>query len=253
MKNRQARQPVDSIEYLHAAATLACIRGGRRYRIDRSELSEAFYVKVFRPAGSPSPLDGAPASGSAPPNGDGEPGEVEKQSGAWWGTRVAAHQPVYRCSQDYAQIHVPREVADPAELDDAEQSLIAAIERGGRVVADPDEVREAMFEAFRGKRDGTERSGPAGARWRWREETLRWKLLSIDGVPAAEMPGDIRRAIAVFVPPDAPDVRLTPREQSEVRRRLNARARWTYEEQVAGRHSLPERRGGPGRAEAAER
>ena len=210
MTDETARRRADSVDYLHAIAVLECVRSGLRYRIERSELSEAFYVKVFRPIGA----------------GQGA-------GGHWWGTRVAAHLPVYRCSQDDAQIHVPRTVADPAELAAAERELIRHLRTGGRVVADPDEVREALFAAFREKRDGVERVGPAGARWRWREKTLRWKLIAVDGVPAADVPGDVRRLVARFVPADAPDVRLAPREQSAVRHRLNARARWVYEESTA--------------------
>ncbi|QDT14358.1 hypothetical protein [Alienimonas californiensis] len=219
MNDGEARRRVDSIEYLHAVVVLACVRTGLRYGIDRSDRSEAFYVKLFRPLGSPSPLGGAPRH--------------EAERGHWWGVRVAAHLPVYRCSQDYAQIHVPRTVADPAELRAAERGLIRQIEAGGRVIADPEEVREAMFAAFRTKRDGVERPGPAGGRWRWREKSLRWKLIAVDGVPAADVPGDVRRLVARFVPTEAPAVRLTPREQSDVRHRLNARARWAYEEERA--------------------
>ena len=210
---RPPRRPVDAIGYLHAAAVLACVETGLKYRIERSDRSEAFYVKLFRPD-----------DGGAAENGGG---------GHWWGTRVAAHLPVYRCSQDYAQIHVPKRVPDPADLADARRELERQIRTGGIVVADPDEVREAMFAAFRAGRDGTETAGPAGTRWRWRERTLRWKLLAADGVPAAELPGDLRRRLARFAPADAPATRLTPREQSAIRHRLNARARWTWEEATA--------------------
>ena len=194
------RRRVDSIELLHAAAVLACVTTGLKYRIERSDRSEAFYVKLFRP------------------------------DGHWWGTRVACHSPVYRCSQDYAQIHVPRFAADPADLDAARRELERHVQSGGIVVADPDEVREALFAAFRAKRDGAETTGPAGTRWRWREETLRWKLLAVDGERVADVPAEVRRSVARFAPPDAPAVRLTPREQSAVRNRLNARARWAWEE-----------------------
>ena len=222
------RRRVDSIAYLHAAATLACVETGLRYRIERSDRSEAFYVKVFRP-GSPSPLGGAHTH-DAPPSGDGEPGRT---AGDWWGTRVACHLPVYRCSQEYAQVHVPKFAADPAELADARRELERHIATGGVVVADPDEVREAMFAAFRASRSGTEAAGPAGTRWRWRERTLRWRLISVDGVSAADLPADLRRAVARFTPPDAPDAHLPPREQSAIRSRLNRRARWAWEERLA--------------------
>ena len=201
---RPARRRVDVIAYLHAAATLACVETGLKYRIDRSDRSEAFYVKVFR---------------------------QDDAGGHWRGTRVACHLPVYRCSQDYAQVHVPRFATDPAELADARRELERHVREGGVVVADPDEVREAMFTAFREARDGAEVAGPAGTRWRWREKTLRWKLLSVDGVPAKEVPADLRRLAARFAPPDAPDVRLHPRVQSDVRHRLNRRARWEWEEE----------------------
>ncbi len=230
----ECRCAADSMEYLHAVAVLACVRSGLRYRIERSELSEAFYVRIFRPAGDGAAGDGAAGDGAA---GDGEPGH-------WWGVRVASHLPVYRCSQDDAQVHVPRRVADPDELRDAERALVEHIRSGGRVVADPHEVREALFAAFRDKRDGTERDGPAGSRWRWRERTLRWRLLAVDDAPAAEAPADLRRAIARFAPPDAPAVRLTPREQSAVRHRLNARARWAYEEEAGDGRQPSSRSGG---------
>ena len=213
MNNGIDRRRADSVDYLHAIATLECVRSGFKYRIERSELSEAFYVKIHRPGGERLNDPHAPRY--------------------WWGTRVAAHSPVYRCSQDDAQVHVPRTVAEPGELASAERALVQHIRAGGRVVADPDEVREAMFAAFREKRDGVERTGPAGGRWRWRERSLRWRLIAVDGVPAADVPGDLRRAVARFAPPDAPDARLTPREQSAVRHRLNARARWAYEEATA--------------------
>ena len=201
------RRRVDSIAYLHAAATLACVATGLRYRIERSDRSEAFYVKVFRPGGN---------------RGGG---------GHWWGTRVACHLPVYRCSQDYAQIHVPKFVAAPEELAAARRQLEREIDGGGVVVGDPEEIREAMFAAFRDARDGHEQPGPAGTRWRWRERTLRWKLLSVDGVPAADVPADLRRLAAAFAPADAPTPHLHPRVQSGVRHRLNRRARWAWEEQ----------------------
>ena len=220
------RRRVDSIAYLHAAATLACVGTGLKYRIERSDRSEAFYVKLFRPA-SPSPPAGASRRESASPSGDGEAGAT---GGHWWGTRVACHLPVYRCSQDYAQIHVPKFAADPAELAPARRELERHVRSGGVVVADPDEVREALFAAFRESRDAVETAGPAGTRWRWRERTLRWKLVSVDGVPAADVPGDLRRLVARFVPPDAPDGRVRPRRQSDIRHRLNRRARWAWEE-----------------------
>ena len=206
-----SRPPADAIEYLHAVAVLACVESGLKYRIERSDRSEAFYVKLFRP--------------EADPGGGG---------GAWWGTRVACHSPVYACSRDYAQIHVPRTVAHPDELAGAKRALLRVIRTGGEPVADPDEVAEALFAAFRARRDGAERDGPAGTRWRWAERTLRWRLTAVDGVPAAAVPTDLKRSLARFAPPDAPDGRLPPREQSAIRHRLNRRARWAREECGAG-------------------
>ena len=198
------REPVDAIAYLHAVAVLECARAGRPYRIERSDRSEAFYVKVFRP----------------------EPG------GSYWrGVRVASHLPVYECSRDSAQIHVPRQAPAPDDLAAAEEELKRQIRTGGAVVADPDEVREALFAAFRELRDGSERPGPAGTRWRWDERRLRWKLTAVDGAPAATLDRPLRRRLARFAPPDAPDVHLGPREQSAIRARLNARARWAWEEE----------------------
>ena len=58
-------------------------------------------------------------------------------------------------------------------LDAARREHERHIQSGGIVVADTAEVREAMFAAFRAKRDGVEMTGPARTRWRWREQTLR--------------------------------------------------------------------------------
>ena len=201
-----APRRVDSIAVLHAVATLECVELGGRYEIERSDRSEAFYVKVFRD---------------------------DHVGGHWWGTRVASHLPVYACSQDGAQVHVPRFVPDRAALRDAERELTRHVRSGGRVVADPHEVREALFAAFREARDGREVAGPAGTRWRWREAALRWRLVSVDGVPAADVPGDLRRLAARFAPAEAPTARVPPREQSAVRHRLNRRARWAWEEATA--------------------
>ena len=203
------REDVDAVAYLHAVATLACVNTGRVYRIERSDRSEAFYVKVLRPGPHP-------AAGKH-----------------WWGTRVACHLPAYRCSHDYAQVHVLRTAAGPAELADAERELVAHVRTGGVPVADPNEVDEALFAAFRAERDGTERGGPAGTRWRWDEQRLRWRLIAVDGTPVANIPPDLRRSLAGFAPPEAPAATLHPRTASSVRHRLNRRARWEYEEAVA--------------------
>ena len=190
---------MDPIAYLKAVATVEALRGNYEYAIEHSDRSEAVYVKVHR-------------------------------DGFWWGLRIAAHVPHYPCSADYEQVLVPPAINSVAEVAEQEQALIAAMRAGGMVIADPLEVDEAMFQAWRQKRDGVWQRGPRRTRWRWDESCGCWVLSRVGDREATI---EEREDFAGDIPQLPPLVRLTPREQSAIRHRLNHRARWIYDETAA--------------------
>ena len=186
---------MDAIEYLTSVAVVEACRSGWPYRVERSDRSEAVYVKVLR-------------------------------DGHWRGLRIASHTPFYRCSADYEQVLVPRLVEGVTALADAEAAVVAAVRAGGTVVADPEEVHEALFRAWRDLRHGVEREGAGGTRWRWDETSLRWK--SVSGLHNPGRDGDE----ADLAPTDPPRQVLRPGAESDVRHRLNVRAVWAFDEQA---------------------
>ena len=95
------------------------------------------------------------------------------------------------------------------------------------MVADPDEVGEALLRALRAQRDRTVAQGGENTVWRWNEAALAWRLIRI-GDCAAE-PGD-QEPFRAQAPSGAPEARLSSPEQSGIRHRLNLRARWSQEE-----------------------
>ncbi|QDU37331.1 hypothetical protein Mal4_16410 [Maioricimonas rarisocia] len=65
--------------------------------------------------------------------------------GDWWyGLRIAGHPPVYACSADYEQVLVPRQVRDVELLRPQEERIASIIESGGRIVASPEDVIDAI-------------------------------------------------------------------------------------------------------------
>lgn len=187
---------MDAIRYLKAVATVEACRAGCEHVIERSNVSEATYIKLCR-------------------------------GGAWYGIRIAAHLPYYVSSADYEQILVPLEIENVAEVADAEADLVRAIHHGGRVVADPQETAVALLQALRTKRHGTIARGARRSVWRWDEHALVWRLVRVRDRTAT--PQDEER-LATRQPASAPEVRLTSAEQSAVRHRLNLRAEWSHEE-----------------------
>ena len=190
---------MNPIAYLKSIATVEACRANYEFAIEHSDRSEAVYVKVWR-------------------------------EGFWRGVRIAAHVPHYPCSGDYEQVLVPASIDSVDEIAEQEQLLIAAVRSGRMVIADPLEVDEAMFQAWRQKRHGVCQSGPRRTRFRWDESSDCWMLSRIgDRLPT----DDEMLAFAAEAPTNSPVVRLTPREQSAVRHRLNHRARWIYDETAA--------------------
>ena len=187
---------MDAIEYLKAVATVEACRGGYGFKIERSDVSEATYVKVRRDQ-------------------------------TWYGIRIAAHPPYYASSADYEQILVPLQVENLPELADAEVDLVRAIHTGGRVVADPQETAFALLEALREKRGRTILRAQHRTVWKWDENALLWHLLRVDDRTATL--ADEER-LSSYRPLNAPEIRLTSAEQSAVRHRLNLRAEWSHEE-----------------------
>jgi hypothetical protein len=161
---------VNVIEYLSAIAVVEACRSGFEYRVESSSRSEAVYIKIRRGA-------------------------------SWYGLRLASHEPYYRCSADYEQFLVPPTVVHVAELANLEARLIQAVRAGGCVVADPIEVDEALFAAWRSLRDGATIETPPGVHWRWDEASLRWELAEITGRRAS---AEDRVAYAHMAPSDAP-------------------------------------------------
>lgn len=187
---------MDAIEYLKAVATVEACRGGYEYTIERSNVSEATYVKLRR-------------------------------DDTWYGIRIAAHVPYYASSADYEQILVPLEVLGAAEVAEAEAHLVRAVHHGGRIVADPQETAIALLQALRAKRHGAVVRGEQRTVWRWDENVLTWRLVRVDDRPAA--PAD-EELLAQNHPGNAPEVHLSSAEQSAIRHRLNLRAEWSHEE-----------------------
>jgi hypothetical protein len=187
---------MDAIDYLKALATIEACRGGYEFKIERSDVSEATYVKVRRDE-------------------------------TWYGIRIASHPHYYASSADYEQVLVSLQVENAAELADAEADLVRSIHDGGRIVADPQETAFALLEELRAKRGRTIVRGDQRTVWKWDEDALFWRLLRVDN--RAATPADERR-LAHFRPLNAPEVRLTSAEQSAVRHRLNLRAEWAHEE-----------------------
>lgn len=188
---------MDAIEYLTAVAVVDACRAGHEYRIERSSRSEATYIKVCR-------------------------------GGTWYGLRIASHLPYYRSSADYEQVLVPRAVESAAELADAAAAVAAGVTTGGRVVADPSEVDEALFAAWRRLRHDVTAETSPGVRWTWDEDRLRWLPSPPADRRAASAEG---RASNEEAPRDPPRPSLSPREESAIRHRLNLRAAWAHDEQ----------------------
>lgn len=95
-------------------------RLGLRFWLSRSETSEAAYISVLR-------------------------------NDVWYGVRIATHPAAYAASSDPAQVLLPP--GTTADELPAWRDLVRGLVRsGGEVVADPEEVEEAITAAIREER-----------------------------------------------------------------------------------------------------
>ncbi len=184
------------IEFLEEVAAQTARLSGLELRTERSALSEAVYLKVRR-------------------------------EGEWYGVRLAAHAPVYACSRDCAQVLVSPEGHDLGHFRPHALRVVAEVLVGGLVIADPDEVDQALLEARRMARDRARRKGPRNTTWEWSEAQAAWRLVAVR--TRRPMEGEVAR-YAECQPSGPPVVRLSAQEESDIRHRWNVRARWTHDE-----------------------
>jgi|GEM_PF-4606591 len=186
------------IEFLEEVAVQTARLSGLELRTERSALSEAIYLKVRR-------------------------------QGQWYGVRLAAHAPVYACSRDCAQVLVSPEWNDLEHFRPHALRVVAEVLIGGLVIADPDEVDQALLEARRMARDRARRKGPRNTTWEWSEAQAAWRLVGVR--TRKPMEGEDAR-YAPCQPAGPPVVRLSAQEESDLRHRWNVRARWTHDEML---------------------
>lgn len=105
------------IEHLVAIAELTASQAGLPFQLERSHPTEAVYLRVER-------------------------------GGYWFGLRIASHPPAYECSADFAQLFIPYSDVSEDWVRDAIREVKAFVQAGGRVVADPAEVQQAIERAF---------------------------------------------------------------------------------------------------------
>lgn len=186
------------IEFLEEVAAQTARLSGLELRTERSALSEAVYLKVRR-------------------------------QGQWYGIRLAAHAPVYACSRDCAQVLISPEQSDLEHFRPHALRVVAEVLIGGLVIADPDEVDQALLEARRMARNRTRRKGPRNTTWEWSEGNLAWRLVGVRTRKPIE--GEDARYVECQ-PEGPPTVRLSAQEESDLRHRWNVRARWTHDEML---------------------
>lgn len=107
---------IDAVEHLHFVAVEIATAAGLEFHSEQSHSSEAVYCSV-------------------------------RHGRYWYGVRIAAHEPVYTCSNDYTQVIVPQKVAELKTLRRAERRLADALRPGGMVVAAPTEVNATLLAA----------------------------------------------------------------------------------------------------------
>ncbi len=133
---------------------------------------------------------------------------------AWHGYRLSCHEPWYACSADYLQVLVPHDPPPDVRRRSLDY-LRGALEAGGRIVADPDEVAAYFDRARALNAEGYRAVGAAGSLWLWNAREHQWRPLS-EGTTGA--------------PPDfTPRGGLSSHEQSRIRHRLNLIAHWTHD------------------------
>lgn len=116
-KGREHISTEELIQRLVEFASEATSRAGFVFHLERSHPTEAVYLRVHR-------------------------------GGHWFGLRIAAHTPAYECSADFAQLFVPSFDVSDEWIREALRQVEAFVQSGGRVVADPAEVQEAIERAF---------------------------------------------------------------------------------------------------------
>lgn len=131
----------------------------------------------------------------------------------WRGVRVSCHAPAYACSADYEQLLVSRSTTSE-ELPAYLQRLRHRVRYGGRVIANPAEVRSAIERLESLLLDGHRYVDRMGVVWRWSSSQRRWRA-DADALlpPPAHLPA----------PP------VTNRVASSIRHTLNTQAVWRLE------------------------
>lgn len=107
----------DLIEELVQQTRATAATCGCRLQIERSHPTEAVYLRLWR-------------------------------NGYWFGLRIAAHRPAYACSADFQQLLLPVSEIPPEFCQHAADTVERFVRDGGRVVADPVEVRQAVQQLF---------------------------------------------------------------------------------------------------------
>lgn len=138
---------------------------------------------------------------------------------AWRGLRISCHAPSYECCHDYEQFLLPR-APTLAELRGAAVRLQGRVRSGGRAVADPRRVADAIDRLAHQLSDGRVYRDAAGRRWRWDAGSSNWS-------PVGPRPGKPPRHNN---PPRHSGTRaLSPRVRCNLRHAMNAAAAWAAE------------------------
>jgi hypothetical protein len=195
-RRRLESEGMNAIEFLLAVAKEAAAAQGWAVCCERSGLSEAVYVRVRR-------------------------------GNEWFGVRIASHAPVYESSADYEQVLVPLEVESAAAIPIAIERVQNAVISGGWVVADPAEVDDAIRAARLARRHGARVKKASRTTWEWSEPLQAWQLIGVGN--RLPKPEEVA-SLAHLTPKAPPCVRAGALEESAIRHRHNALARWAHEE-----------------------
>lgn len=142
---------------------------------------------------------------------------VQRDS-VWYGLRVSCHEPVYDCCGDYEQLLLSRTPSEVALGEAIERAASLAV-AGGRVVADPADVKVAIEKIASVLNDGRTYRDDTGLRWRWSSDESAWKL-------ACRYDGE---ELDLVHPTHQPASRVTDRIRSQVRHSQNVTAKQAAE------------------------
>ncbi|MEN1678364.1 MAG: hypothetical protein AAGJ46_02145 [Planctomycetota bacterium] len=133
----------------------------------------------------------------------------------WRGIRLSCHAPAYECCHDYEQLLIARG-STAGQLAVAACRVAWLVRHGGRVVADPAAVADAIDRLSRQLSHGRRYRDQAGYLWRLDAPTDAWRPVGMSD----ERPS----------PPAHRGLRIvSPRVCCEVRHAMNVTAAWEAE------------------------